>query len=118
MRVTSRVGRLDARGAHHLARSEPPSGAPAPRFLPLAVASQEVDASLVDARSSAKTAWWTTDSPPLSPVQGHHRSHCHRGQPSVVDAEAHLDPALVRAATQGHAMVVAPTVAVNCTPPS
>jgi hypothetical protein len=47
------------------------AGAPAPRCSPASVAaSQEVDMLPVDACSLAKTTQWTTDSPPLSPVQG------------------------------------------------
>ena len=75
----------------------------------LTAASQESDASLVDTRSPTKTAVWTTDSPPLSPVQ------LSGGRPDIMDVEARRDPALVGAATPGET-VVAATVAVNCTP--
>jgi hypothetical protein len=75
----------------------------------LRAASQESDASLVGTRSPTKTALWTMDSPPLSPMQPS------GGQPDVMDVEAQRVPALVRAATPG-ATVVAATVAVNLTP--
>ena len=47
---------------------------------PLVVASQGVEASLVDTYSTMEGAQWAADSPTLSPVQ--------EGQPGVMDAEA------------------------------
>ena len=49
----------------------PPAGALAHGCsLAPAAASQEADTSLVDTYSPAKVAQWTTDTPPLSPMQG------------------------------------------------
>ena len=71
----------------------------------------------MDSRSPMKTAQWTTDSPPLSPVQGPPQvTPPRRGQPDIVDAEACPDPALVGAATSGDTTVVATMDAVNRTP--
>lgn len=56
--------------AASLVMSAPPAAeAPAPGCSLVPVA-QEVDVSLLDACSLAKTAQWTMGSPPLSPVQG------------------------------------------------
>lgn len=99
-------------------------------------ASQDVEASLADARSPAKASHRTTDSPPLSLVQ--RQPYISRanigGQHGVVDAQTHSSPqgedagtpprpmspllanANVGVAALGDTMIVAATDDVNYTP--
>jgi hypothetical protein len=87
--VASCVGRPKARGDCHLTRREPPLAAPAPGCLAALPA--------------------TPQGPPqVSPPRGR--------QPGIVDAEARLDPALVRVATPGDATTMATVDNTNRTP--
>jgi len=88
-------------------------------LLPTVAASMEVDALVVNSRSVVRVPSGRQIRLHCRLYRAQHRLRRHEGQPSpsVIDAEARPDPTtLVRATTQGDAMVRAATDIVNRSP--